>query len=118
MGAWQVYLLMTSPTLLPTFWHGGYIERRFILKEKDLYEIEPLQCFALSDLTKQGFLYPSVEIDDNAGTRTAHIHSCYWNDWKGIVREHFEIKMCNGKVTSYEEKDTFVIYKYDCGILF
>jgi tetratricopeptide (TPR) repeat protein len=118
MGAWQVYLLMTSPTLLPTFWHGGYIERRFILKEKDLYEIEPLQCFALSDLTKQGFLYPSVEIDDNAGTRTAHINCCYWNDWKGIVREHVEIKMCNGKVTSYEEKDTFVIYKYDCGILF
>lgn len=30
MGAWQVYLLMTSPSLLPTFWHGGYIRRKFI----------------------------------------------------------------------------------------
>ena len=118
MGAWQVYLLMTSPTLLPTFWHGGYIKRKFILKEEDMREIEPLKHFELSGLTKQGWLYPSVEIEHDSGTLKANIHCCYWNDWKGLVREHSEIKIHNGKVTSYKANDQFVVYKYDCGILF
>ena len=118
MGAWQVYLLMTSPTLLPTFWHGGYIARKFIMKEEDLYEIEPLRYYALSELAKQESLYPSVEFENNSDVKTAQIHCCYWNDWKGLVREHIEIQMQNGKVISYEEKDNFVIYKYHCGIYY
>ena len=118
MGAWQVYLLMTSPTLMPTFWHGGYITRKFILKEEDLYEIEPLRYYALSELAKQESLYPSVEFENNSDVKTAKIHCCYWNDWKGLVREHIEIQMQNGKVISYEEKDNFVIYKYHCGIYY
>lgn len=118
MGAWQVYLLMTSPTQLPTFWHGGYIERKFILRRDDLYDIKPLQNYELSDLLKQDILNPSVEVEKDSDLMTAQIHCCYWNEWKGLVREHVEIQMQNGKVTSYEEKDKFVIYKYDCGILF
>ena len=118
MGAWQVYLLMTSPTLLPTFWHGGYIERKFILQEKDLYDIEPLNCYALTDLAKSDILYPSVESKRNADVLATDIYCCYWNEWEGLVREHIEVKICNGKVISYEEKGKFVIYKYHCGIYF
>ena len=118
MGAWQIYLLMTSPTLLPTFWHGGYIERKFILQEKDLYEIEVLSCYALSDLTARNMLYPDVEVKRNGDILTASIYCCYWNEWEGLVREHVEIQVCNGKVTSYEEKGKFIIFKYHCGIYF
>lgn len=118
MGAWQIYLLMTSPTLLPTFWHGGYIERKFILQEKDLYEIEVLSCYALSDLTARNMLYPDVEVKRNGDILTASVYCCYWNEWEGLVREHVEIQVCNGKVTSYEEKGKFIIFKYHCGIYF
>lgn len=118
MGAWQIYLLMTSPTLLPTFWHGGYIERKFILQEKDLYEIEGLSCYALSDLTARNMLYPDVEVKRNGDILTANVYCCYWNEWEGLVREHVEIQICNGKVTSYEEKGKFIIFKYHCGIYF
>lgn len=118
MGAWQLYLLMTSPTLFPTFWHGGYIERKFILQEKDLYEIEAINCYDLSELAIQSIIYPSVIIKRNDGVTTADILCCYWNEWKGLVREHVEIQMQFGEVISYREKETFVIYKYDCGILF
>jgi len=118
MGAWQVYLLMTSPTLLPTFWHGGYIERKFILQEKDLYDIEPLKCYALTDLTKGDMLYPSVETKHNSDALVADIYCCYWNEWEGLVREHVEAQICNGKVISYGEKGKFVIYKYHCSIYF
>ena len=118
MGAWQLYLLMTSPTLFPTFWHGGYIERKFILQEKDLYEIEAINCYDLSKLAIQSMIYPSVTIKRNDGVTTADILCCYWNEWKGLVREHIEIQMQYSKVISYREKEKFVIYKYDCGILF
>ena len=118
MGAWQIYLLMTSPTLLPTFWHGGYIERKFILQEKDLYEIEVLSCYSLSDLKARNMLYPDVEVKRNGDILTASVYCCYWNEWEGLVREHVEIQVCNGKVTSYEGKGKFIIFKYHCGIYF
>ena len=123
MGAWQVYLLMTSPTLLPTFWHGGYIERKFILYGNSMYDdnvftIEPLGTYDLSCLIKQDFLYPSVRTEKSSDGIKANIYCCYWNEWEGLVREHVEMQIQNGKVTSYEGKDKFVIYKYDCGILF
>jgi hypothetical protein len=118
MGAWQIYLLMTSPTLLPTFWHGGYIERTFILKGDELYDVKALNNYDLSDLLKQKMLYPEVEFEMNSDIKTAQIYCCYWNEWEGLVREHIEIQLQNGKVTSYEEKGKFVIYKYHCGIYF
>ena len=118
MGAWQVYLLMTSPTLLPTFWHGGYIERTFILKGDELYDVKALNSYDLSDLLKQKMLYPEVVFETNSGIITAHVYCCYWNEWEGLVREHIELQINNGKVISYKDKGKFVIYKYHCGIYF
>lgn len=118
MGAWQVYLLMTSPTLLPTFWHGDYIRRKFILEERDLYDIVPLSTSDLSTLANQDIIYPSVEIKREADIVTANVFCCYWSEWGGLIRDHIEMQIQNGKVTSYEDKGSFVLYKYDCGILF
>lgn len=118
MGVWQIYLIMTSPTMFPTHWHGGYIVRRFILQEKDLYEIEALDRYDLSDLTRQEILYPSVSIKRNAGFITAHVSCCYWNEWKGLVREQVEIKLHSGRVLEYNNVGEFIIFKYNCGIFF
>lgn len=118
MGAWQVYLLMTSQTQLPVWWHAGCIKRTFIWRDDDLYNIEPLRRYELSGLLKTDILTPSVEVEKASGLTTAQIYCSYWHDWQGLVREHVEIQMQNGQVTSYEEKDRFVIYDYNCGIRF
>ena len=118
MGAWQVYLLMTTPTLLPTFWHGGYIARTFILQGEQLYDVDALRYYSLSDLTKQEILKPRVEVDKQSDTLTANIYCCYWNEWEGLVREHIRMQIRNKKVVSYEDKGKFIIYKYHCGIYF
>lgn len=119
MAAWQVYLLMTSNTVMPVFWHGGYIVRTFIFKEDDLNSIKQLKIMDLSDLYKGNRLLPAVSIKSEGKNRTiADIYCCFWNDWKGLVREHSRVVFEDSEVKSYEVVDEFVYYKYDCGILF
>ena len=48
----------------------------------------------------------------------ADIYCCYWNDWKGLVREHIQIVFSKGHIISYEVKDSLVLYEYDCKIMF
>ena len=118
MSAWQVYLLMTSPTVMPVFWHGEYIIRKFIFNESDLDEINHLQNIDLSALIYQGLLFPSVKLDKDGitGKITAHVFCCYWNDWKGLVREHALIFFDGNSIVDYKQEDLNVFYPYNCGI--
>lgn len=120
MSAWQVYLLMTSPTVMPVWWHGGYIVRKFIFKESDINEINQLQNLDLSALKDQELLYPSVLLDkiDSSGKMTAHVFCCYWNEWKGLVREHATIVFYGDSVVDFKQEDLNIFYSYDCGICF
>lgn len=116
MGAWQVYLLINSPTQLPTWGHDNYIVRNLIMDKNDLYKIGVLKYYELSELAQKEMLYPSVEVVKKGDLLTANIYCCYWNDWKGLIREHVEIKIKNGKVTSFQEIDDFVIFAFRSGI--
>lgn len=119
MSAWQVYLLMTSKTVMPVFWHGGYIVRSFIFKSEDLKGIKPLKFLDFSNLIHENRILPSIEIKAiDADKYIADIHCCYWNDWKGLVREHTRVVFDSDRVSSFEQVGEFVYYKYDCGILF
>ena len=111
---------MTSPTIMPVFWHGGYILRKFIFNEKDLNEITQLRNLDLSLLDKQNLLFPSVkrEIDQITGKVTAHVFCCYWNEWKGLVREHATVAFNGNKIEAFDKKDENVFYPYDCGICY
>ncbi len=116
MTAWQLYLLFISPTVLPTFWHGGYIHRRFFFglsDKKEYVDIEPIyrQSFWLK--TKI-IPEPSVELKDGK-----YIVKCaYWSDWQGLVLETFKCAFLEkGKVKLYRPTQR-VLYKYNCGILF
>lgn len=120
MSAWQVYLLMTSPTVMPVFWHGGYIIRDFIFNESNLDEISHLQNLDLSAIKNQGLLFPSVNIEKEESTdRTiAHVFCCYWNEWKGLVREHATVVFDGNCITDFQQEDLNIFYPYDCGICF
>lgn len=111
MGIWQIYLLMTSPMIAP-IGCGVDDERTFILTGDELYDIEPLSYYDLSDLTRQEHLYPSVHIEKGQDEVTGKVYCCYWSYEEGLVREEIRIHLHNGMVNSYELVGKFVIYKY------
>ncbi|MDD3201808.1 MAG: hypothetical protein PHP76_07430 [Bacteroidales bacterium] len=90
MSAWQVYMRMTSTTVMPAFWHGEYAFRKFIFKEKELQEIYQLKNLDLSAPLKDGLLYPSVQMETESSTNQhiAHVYCSYWSKWRGLVQEN------------------------------
>lgn len=120
MGAWQVYMLMTSPTIMPTFWHGAYICRKFVFNENDLDEIPQISCLDLSAAVTHDSLLPKVvlEHDESTGKMVAKVFCHYWNDWKGLVRECATIVISENIIESYKAEDEKILYKYNCGIYF
>lgn len=112
MGIWQIYLLLTSPMIAPTGCGTGD-ERTFILTGDELYDIEPLSCYSLSDLTRKEYLYPSVLVEQGPDGVTGKVYCCYWSYKEGLVREEIRIHLLNGMVNSYEFVGKFVLYKYE-----
>lgn len=114
-GIWQAYLLSIAPTVLPTFWHGGYIHRTYIFSHKDFEEIDELSrngeapLFGIKDVVS-----PKVKIRGSEGT----IECCFWNDWEGLVRETLNVTYVNNSVISIKRTKAEVLYEYDCGICF
>ena len=118
MAAWQIYLLKTSPTMMPVFWHGGYIRRKFIFQEADVNSIDVFKYLDTSGLVGDKGLLPHVSFM-TTGENEEHIadvYCCYWNEWKGLVREHAQITMRAGEISKYEIVSNDVLYEYDCGI--
>lgn len=116
-GVWQLYLLKTTPCVMPAYWHGKYMKRKFIFNKYDLYGIEALNDYDLTDLIACPVVWPSVSLDHLAkDSVVAHVFCCYWNDWKGLIREHVKMTLKDGRVEKYEIMEDLVIYKYHCGI--
>lgn len=116
MGAFQLYLVLTAHTIMPVFWHGGYIVHDFIFNPDDIKKIKPIQNYDFSILLKDGNLLPKVELASDKSY--ADVYCSYWNDWEGLIREHYRIKFNADGTASVVAKDRFTFYKYDCGICF
>lgn len=117
-AAWQLYLLMTAKAVLPYWWHGGYAKRTFIFGDSDLADIPALKDRDLSGVIEKGYTHPTVEIEETGAEFYAHVYCCYWNEWKGLVREHVVIRVHGNRVVEYKNEADFVIYSYHCGILY
>ena len=116
MGAWQAYLYSIATTLLPVFWHGGYIMRKYIFAHDDLPTIfVDARSGALLKLRDfYGRVSPEVMIQGDKAT----IHVCYWNDWIGLVRDNVEIDFEGNRAVWFECVKTEVLIEYNCGICF
>ena len=121
MGAWQIYLLKTSNTVLPLFWHGLYDRRKYIFSNENLKNIIGIRGEKLfknldvSGIIEQFNLLPEVEVNNDIAT----VRCCYWNDWKGLVRETVTINFIeDGKFNIDEDVKTEILYAYDCGICY
>lgn len=116
MGAWQVYLLYMSPTVLPVFWHGGYIKREYFFNLPDAKEAKLKPYLAETPL-----MIPIDEIPEPTVTveEDKFIVSCtYWNDWEGLVRESVRVKFLKNGDVRILKPHFKVLQAYDCGICF
>ena len=121
MSAWQIYLLQTSKTVLPLFWHGLYDRRKYIFSNENFKNIIGIRGEKLfknldvSGIIEQFNLLPEVEVNNDIAT----VRCCYWNDWKGLVRETVTINFIeDGKFNIDEDVKTEILYAYDCGICY
>ena len=114
----ELYLLMNAHTVLPSWWHGGYSQRTFIFYDDDFSKIPVLRNRNLSALIEKGYARPSVEIKEHEGGFDAHVRCCYWNEWKGLVREHVAMKVRGNRVVEYKNDEEFVIFPYHCGVFY
>lgn len=110
-GAFETYLLYRAKTVLPVFWHGGYIVRKYIFFREDLQKIDEVDGLDLGKFTYD--LMPEVSIDGD----TATVNCTWWNDWKGLVRETFSFTWDGDKATNFKSEEK-VLVAYDCGICF
>lgn len=115
-AAWQIYLLRYASTVMPVFWHGGYIVRNYVFDEASLNDYVPLECYDISGLSRENLLLPDVILSPDE--RTADVYCTYWNDWKGLVRDHIQITFLrNGKIR-LTEIEPLCLFEYNCGICF
>ena len=116
MAAWQLYLMYNITDVLPHFWHGCYNQCTYIFCESVIDGILPLKFHDLSELSAQNLLVPLVEITEKSEQGCSIlVRCCYWNDWRGLVKEEVNIGIENGRCVSYEEKTTD-LFKYHCGM--
>lgn len=116
MGAWQVYLLYMSPTILPWFWHGGYIKREYFFNLPDTgkTKIEPFHAETPLMIPIDEIPEPTVTAEEDK-----FIVSCtYWNDWEGLVRETVRVKFLKSGNVKILKPHFKVLMPYHCGICF
>lgn len=116
-SAWQAYLLLASYTVMPVHWHGGYVVRKFIFDSSDLEDIEPMKGVDVSAIIENDMLQPVVTMREGEfnGAKMADVYCCYWNEWKGLVREHAVVEMKDGRVVGFSVTGSICLYEYSCG---
>lgn len=117
MGVWQLYLLESLYTVLPTVWHGGYEERKYIFKETDIDGIIPLRFHDLSSLREQNALLPAVKMILHTD-KLAYLSvcCCYWSRWQGLVKETAYYIIADGQIKENKEKKR--LFDFHCGIVY
>ena len=112
MGAWQAYLLYISSTILPTFWHGGYIRREFFFDRENYKGITSHWAHGVNiELSK----IPQSSVEMRNGK--AVVSCSYWNDWRGLVLEDVDIRF-EPDGTVRLNPHAKVLYEYNCGICY
>lgn len=117
MGAWQLYLFVTSPAIIPESYYShpifhstNYAARTFIFSPKDLETIKSIQNLDFTTLDHDGLLLPNVVMSKDG--KTADVHCCYWNDWEGLIREHVQITFLPNGSAFFGQPDQFTFYHY------
>ena len=113
MGVWQAYLLSNATFILPTYWHGGYQKRKFILCKEDTHHVSWLfNKPSIPDLNED--VGPDIYYDGTSAT----ISCCFWSDFQGLFRETVKMSIVDGRVIFGDEYNKTILYKYSCKLKF
>lgn len=127
---WQYYLLVNAYQVLPTWWHGGYCECKYIFTADDLdsitvwdYEKDTsLYIFAITplrDSTKRPDFRPSIQHPNDS---TYVIRCCLWNNWIGLYQQRTHIYVDkNHRIKAFKDQPLHqeeIFFPYDCGICY
>lgn len=114
MGAWQAYLLWMSPTVLPLFWHGGYIRRDYFFDRDDFECPSPWEEDNPIELKLEQIPQPSVTLEGNKAIVTCP----YWNNWEGLVLESMPIIFKSDGGIAIRRAKHKVLMEYNCRICY
>ena len=117
MSVWQIYLLYSSKTVLPMFWHAHYIKRNYIFSKADFKNVKNVNLILknkdFSDIIEESDILPKVELYGNV----AKVTCCYWNNWKGLLKETITIKFRpDSSFDIAEYVETEILFAYDCQV--
>lgn len=118
MGAWQAFLLSISLSQLPCCWHGAYRKKELIFTNegkiwKELSAIKNLGRHKEVDFTfTEEDIIPKVWLEANM----AYVRYCYFNMWKGIVRETTALQFDQNRVINFKIVKSETLWKYNCGL--
>lgn len=113
-GAWMAYLLSIAPTIMHYYWHGGYEIRKHILSQYDLASIFEGKGIILGCKDATEIIHPKVTIEGDS----AYVECCYWNDWRGLVKEKASVRFDGDRVVEVKSIRKTTVYHYDCGVCF
>jgi len=120
MGAWQAYLYLIAPTVMPVFWHGGYICRDNVFSLAAFKRIVGPRTQGLTSIIKgldkitEEDVLPTVSYENGK----AIVSCCYWSAWGGLIRETVVIKFKGDEVKSISSGRRKTLVPYNCGICF
>ncbi len=111
MGVWQAYLMSIAAKMLPAYWHGKYESRKNIFSPKDISNLtfitRDLPLPDPKDIIIEASLAPNIWINGN----DAYVSCCYWNDWKGVIRETIVFTFKENRIVGGSRLKDQVLYK-------
>lgn len=121
-SVWELFLLHDAWRHMPLWWHAGYARREYIFERADLERKVSRQIiddWTHQDITQEVAAYinddsilPKVTMQSG---NEADITICYWNGWRGLVKEVIRVKRENGTTTFTDVLDKTLV-AYDCGL--
>lgn len=111
-GAWMAYMLSVAPTLMRYFWHGGYGRRKYVLSQYDLASLFDGKGIVLGCKDAADIIHPKVTFEGD----TAYVECCYWNNWKGLVKERSSVRFDGDRVAEVKTVRNTTVYHYCCRV--
>lgn len=117
MGAWQAYLLYNLWHVLPLFWHGNYHARDYIFSKED---VENISTYNQEDKARIIKIMSNFDFSPDVREKDCkyYISCCFFSNFKGLVREYYELTFEKNKVTKILNIADKTLFEYNCGIMF
>lgn len=134
-ACWQWVMLHNIEWFLPTSGLGSYKKQRMVLTDEEwqsviskietvpdsVYHNAEIEVGCISESQRNemsNIKFPSLQVHIDASLRSADIFFCTWNDWKGLVLNHYTLRVKGDYSVEISDCSSLIIVHYDCGIIY